>query len=117
MSMHLVGPHMTTTNYSKRKSKKVSNKMRQAQEKHQMFLDSMGVGKRTELKGVDVVDNTYRRKQKLSNVICSNGVKKETPQLTAQSGIVGIVTTHKSNIMPIRKDNPQAAVDAANMRR
>ena len=71
MSMHLVGPHMTTTNYSKRKSKKVSNKMRQAQEKHQMFLDSMGVGKRTELKGVDVVDNTYRRKQKLSNMVWS----------------------------------------------
>ena len=55
MSMHLVGPHMTTTNYSKRKSKKVSNKTRMAQEKHQMFLDSMGVGKRKELKGVDVV--------------------------------------------------------------
>lgn len=116
MSMHLVGPHMTTTNYSKRKSKKVSNKMRLAQEKHQMFLDSMGVGKRTELKGVDVVDNTYRRKQKLSNVICSNGVKKETPTYTGNE-IAGIVTTHKSNLMPIRKDNKQAAVDAANMRR
>lgn len=117
MSMHLVGPHMTTTNYSKRKSKKMSKKMQEAHAKHQMFLDNMGVGKRTELKGVDVVDNTYRRKQKLSNVICSNGVKKETPQLTADSGIVGIVTTHKSNLMPIRKDNKQAAVDAANMRR
>lgn len=115
--MHLVGPHMTTTNYSKRKSKKMSKKMQEAHAKHQMFLDSMGVGKRTELKGVDVVDNTYRRKQELSNVICSNGFKKETPQLTADSGIVGIVTTHKSNLMPIRKDNKQAAVDAANMRR
>ena len=108
---------MTTTNYSKRKSKKMSKKMQEAHAKHQMFLDNMGVGKRTELKGVDVVDNTYRRKQKLSNVICSNGVKKETPQLTADSGIVGIVTTHKSNLMPIRRDNKQAAVDAAKMRR
>ena len=117
MSMHLVGPHMTTTNYKKRKSKKMSTKMQRAQEKHQMFLDSMGVGKRSDLKGVTVIDGTHRRKQNLSNVICANGIKKETPQLTAESGIIGIVTTHKSNIMPIRKDNPQAAVDAANMRR
>jgi hypothetical protein len=27
------------------------------------------------------------------------------------------VVTHKSNLMPIRKDNKQAAIDAANMRR
>ena len=107
---------MTTTNYSKRKSKKMSKKMQEAHAKHQQFLDSMGVGKRTELKGVDVVDNTYRRKQKLSNVICSNGVKKETPTYTGKE-TAGIVTTHKSNLLPIRKDNKQAAVDAANMRR
>ena len=31
--------------------------------------------------------------------------------------IAGIVVTHKSNLMPVRKDNKQAAVDAANMRR
>ena len=31
--------------------------------------------------------------------------------------IAGIVVTHKSNLMPIRKDNKQAAVDAASMRR
>jgi hypothetical protein len=31
--------------------------------------------------------------------------------------IMGIVVTHKSNLMPIRKDNKQAAVDASQMRR
>jgi hypothetical protein len=31
--------------------------------------------------------------------------------------IMGIVVTHKSNLVPIRRDNKQAAIDASQMRR
>ena len=51
-----------------------------------------------------------------SDRICSNGSKKESIKYTGDE-IAGIVVTHKSNLMPIRKDNKQAAVDAAQMRR
>ena len=53
---------------------------------------------------------------KLSNRVCSSGVAKETPKYTGDE-IAGIVVTHKSNLMPIRKDNKTAAKDAASMRR
>lgn len=52
----------------------------------------------------------------LSNKVCSSGVAKETTKYTGNE-IAGIVTTHKSNLMPIRKDNKNAAKDAASMRR
>jgi len=51
----------------------------------------------------------------LSNTI-DNGVLKETTKYTGNE-IAGIVVTHKSNLMPIRKDNKQGIIDAANMRR
>ena len=51
-----------------------------------------------------------------SDTICSNGTRKESTKYTGDE-IAGIVVTHKSNLMPIRKDNKQAAVDAASMRR
>jgi hypothetical protein len=42
---------------------------------------------------------------------------KRQEQYYSGTEISGIVTTHKSNLMPVRKDNKQAAVDAAQMRR
>ena len=52
----------------------------------------------------------------LSNKVCSSGIAKEVSRYTGDE-IAGIVVTHKSNLMPIRKDNKTAAVDAAAMRR
>ena len=53
---------------------------------------------------------------KLSDRVCSSGLAKEASKYTGDE-IAGIVVTHKSNLMPIRKDNKTAAVDAASMRR
>ncbi len=51
----------------------------------------------------------------------SDNIPCKTPkkQQNVYSGneIMGYVVTHKSNLMPIRKDNKQAAIDAAQMRR
>ena len=60
-----------------------------------------------------VVSNFIR---KMLPSMSSNGTKKEAVKYTGNE-IAGIVVTHKSNLMPVRKDNKQAAVDAANMRR
>jgi hypothetical protein len=61
----------------------------------------------------DYSSNNYRV---TSNTIPGNGSKKNQ-NIYSGDEISGLVTTHKSNIMPIRKDNPQAAIDAAQMRR
>ena len=53
---------------------------------------------------------------KTSDTIPTNGHKKFENTYTGNE-IAGIVTTHKSNLMPIRRDNKTAAIDAATMRR
>ena len=42
---------------------------------------------------------------------------KKAENVYSGNEIMGIVVTHKSNLMPIRKDNKQAAIDASQMRR
>ena len=51
-----------------------------------------------------------------SNTIPGNGSKKKELFYSGDE-ILGICQLHKSNAVPIRKDNPQAAIDAAQMRR
>ena len=53
---------------------------------------------------------------KTSDVICANGSAKVRPCYTGNE-IMGIVVSHKSNLMPIRRDNKAEAVEAARMRR
>jgi hypothetical protein len=47
--------------------------------------------------------------------IPGNGTKKDANVYTGDE-IAGIATMHKSNAVPIRRDNKQAAVDVTNMR-
>ena len=124
MSMHLVGPHMTTTRYN-RKSKKPNKRLAKAQAEHAAWLEKMGVGKvklpvnkKGERVGLNDIPD-YKQHQataQLSNRVAANGIARERVQYTGTE-IAGIVVTHKSNLMPVRKDNKQAAIDAATMRR
>ena len=41
MSMHLVGPYMTTTSYKKRKAKKKTQKQIEAEARHEKWLRKM----------------------------------------------------------------------------
>ena len=43
MTMHLVGPWLTTTSYKKRKSKGITQRDRDAQKEHNKFLKSLGI--------------------------------------------------------------------------
>lgn len=125
MSMHLVGPYMTTTKYNRKQKASKNKRLEKAQTEHEAWLKSMGVGK-TQLpvdqKGrrvgiYDIPD--YREHQataQLSNKVAGVAPAREQAKYTGDE-IAGIVTTHKSNLMPVRRDNKQAAKDAASMRR
>lgn len=89
-----------------------------AQEKEmERFLKRMGykgTAPKTSVNEIpDYSTNNYRI---TSNAIPGNGSKLKSNRYSGNE-IAGIVVTHKSNLMPIRKDNPQAAIDAAQMRR
>ena len=121
--MHLVRG-MNSNNTRKRKASK-SKRLAQAHAEHEAWLASMGVGKSRDAlydrwgkrKGLnDRPDLKIDSTVKTSDNIPANGAAKNRSKYTGDE-IAGIVVTHKSNLMPIRKDNKQAAVDAASMRR
>ena len=97
-----------------------------AKKEHEEWLASMGYkggkslrGKHGKRVGVYSFPNLREglvQLPKTSDRVAGNGTKKDNVKYTGDE-IAGIVTTHKSNLMPIRKDNKQAAVDAASMRR
>lgn len=142
MTMHLVGPYMTTTNYKKRKQKKLTDnqrlkleqewraynkRMRQQNchsaqfEQFEQYLSYLrGEHKPRQTKFEKYVPSqTYRRETpnypSLSNSIDGFAPRKESQQYTGDL-IVGIGTMHKSNAVPIMRGTNEAK-DLANMRR
>lgn len=126
MSMHLVGPYMTTTKYNRKKKTGNNKRLQQAQAEHEAWLESMGVGKKQleeklydkygKRKSVNNIPDYNTGPRMTSDRVAGHGAAKERLQYTGDE-IAGIVVTHKSNLMPVRKDNKQAAIDAATMRR
>ena len=86
MSMHLVGPYMTTTNSRKRKAKKKSAKLLKAEQEHEAYLKKLGVGK-TELPrnaqghrvGLNEIPDyrADRAQHELTNKVAANGAARE----------------------------------------
>ena len=126
MSMHLVGPYMTTTKYNRKKKASNNKRLQAAQAEHEAWLESMGVGKKQleeklydkygKRKSVNNIPDYNTGPRMTSDRVAGHGAAKERLQYTGDE-IAGIVVTHKSNLMPVRKDNKQAAIDAATMRR
>lgn len=128
MTMHLVGPALTTTRYNKKKKKVTNKRLLDAQARHEEWLKSRGLDdeslakklpkdKKGKRKGIyEIPDYRVDTSVRLSNTVAGNGAKKEEKVYTGNE-IVGIAVTHKSNLVPIRKDNKQAAIDVAQMRR
>lgn len=123
MTMHLVGPYMTTTNYKPRKAKKKNKRQLAADAKHAKFLRKHGVHpdqladkekiKRSSLNQIPDYKSEVELPT-LSNGV-GNGFAKKQNVYTGDE-IVGIATMHKSNAVPIRKDS-NAAIEIAHMRR
>lgn len=143
MSMHLVGPYMTTTRYNRKKNKKQLNdaqleklkvewrqynkRMRkmnchsaQFEEFDDYIAYTQGKYKPT-IKGSDEtlkVKESYRRTTPhipSSNNIAGSAPRKEPNKYTGDL-IVGIGTMHKSNAVPIMRGTNEAK-EIANMRR
>lgn len=83
-----------------------------AQSDHNEFLRSMGIdpdkkGKRNEKRESYVSNTTTYSTTATSNTIPGNGTKTETPEYSGDY-IIGIATTHKSNLVPVgRGDDPK----------
>lgn len=117
MSMHMIRGVQVHGVGKRRKAKQKSKKLLIAEAEHNKFLEKLGVGKSKTDYRYDLPNyKTNNNLPPTSDTICSNGIKKQTNKYTGNE-IAGIVVTHKSNLMPVRKDNKEAAVDAANMRR
>lgn len=123
MSMHLEKAYLTTTRYNSKQKKSKSKRLAQANVEHEAWLKSMGVGKtklptnaKGERLGINDIPDYSTGPRMTSDRVAGNGAARERQQYTGTE-IAGIVVTHKSNLMPVRKDNKQAAIDAATMRR
>jgi hypothetical protein len=113
MSMHLVRG-MSSLNSRKRKVKREPG-WKQRLDEHEEYLKSLGVtDKKTDYR-YDMPDYSTGPRM-TSDRVAGNGTKKDSMRYTGNE-IMGIANTHKSNAMPIRRDNKQAAIDAAQMRR
>lgn len=127
MSMHLVGPYMTTTNYKKRKQKGLTKRDREAKVEHDKWLRKQGVHPdqlaEKKAKNGNTVLNSIpdytdgRRGLPTSDRIDSGGYKKDRQVYSGERQLLGVATMHKSNMVPIFADKKEDAKDIANMRR
>ena len=115
---------MTTTNTRKRRVKKSPRQIK-AEQEHEAWLKSMGVGKTklpTNAKGErvglnDIPDYKTRQTAELSNNIAGHGTARDRHVYSGERVLLGVATMHKSNMVPIFADKKEDAKDIAEMRR
>jgi len=123
MSMHLEKAYLTTTRYNSKQKKSKSKRLAQARADHEAWLKSMGVGKtqlptnkKGERLGIYERPDLSTGPRMTSDTVAGNGSAKEVKRYTGYE-IMGVTLNHKSNYEPVRRDNRQAAIDSAHMRR
>ena len=141
MTMHLVGPYMTTTNYKKRNAKKLTDNQRLKLEQEWRAYNKRMRKINCHSAQFDTFEQylSYLRgeqkvtKKNFEPYVPSRSYHRETPhipsygdgvgnapkkQATSYTGdlIVGIATMHKSNAVPVMRGTTQAE-DIAKMRR
>ena len=125
MSMHLVGPYMTTTQYS-RKKKKPNAKQARANAEHEKWLRKRGVHpeqleakkkKNANISVLSVPDyRTSGNSIPTSDVIPGGSTAQKERQIySGERRLLGIATMHKSNMVPVF--DSKDAKDIAKMRR
>ena len=126
MSMHLVGPYMTTTSYKKRKAKKKTQKQIEAEARHEKWLRKMNAHpeqvarnkeKNANISILSVPD--YRSSGNsipTSDVIPGGSTAPAERQVySGERRLLGVATMHKSNMVPVF--DSKDAKDIAKMRR
>jgi len=146
MTMSLVGPYMTTTNYKKRKAKKLTpNKLEALRADWRKYNKDMRRKNMHSLQWEDFDDyvayvqgNPPKRKnekQEFTTYTPKEPMRRETPQIPSRgdgigngfkreantySGerqLLGVATMHKSNMVPVFADQKEQAKEIASMRR
>ena len=126
MSMHLVGPYMTTTSYKKRKAKNKTKKMLEAEAKHEKWLRKMNAHpeqiarnkeKNANVSILSVPDYSSDRPTIPTSDVIPGGstAQKERLVYSGERRLLGIATMHKSNMVPVF--DTKDAKDIARMRR
>lgn len=115
MTMHLVGPYMTTTKYNSKTKKTKNKRLLAAQERHEKWMEEQGYNKVAKAPVNSIPDyKSTKPSVPLSNKVCSNGIAKDRNVYTGTL-IKGIATTHKSNAIPIT--TAEQAIEVSAMRR
>lgn len=142
MSMHLVGPYLTTTNYRKRKGKvtqaqmnrwmegwrekcKLNKRLGLAKPTFEEYVDALHGRVKAEKKFVllkpshdPVMEKIKQHKEMYPSAMgfgTANSTAKKEPQKYTGTLIKGIATMHKSNAVPVI--DQKQAIEIANMRR
>ena len=126
MSMHLVGPYMTTTSYKKRKAKKKTQKQIEAEAKHEKWLRKMNAHpeqiarnkeKNANVSILSVPDYSSDRPTIPTSDVIPGGstARQERLIYSGERRLLGIATMHKSNMVPVF--DSKDAKDIAKMRR
>lgn len=128
MTMHIVGPYLTTTNTKKRKTQKFQSAEHKAKylaqkEAWEDLLKKHGVDKLPKKKvkssGTLKTTETFHRETphypSLNSKDGCGVAAKKAPSVYTGSLIKGIATMHKSNAVPVFSD--EQAIDIAKMRR
>ena len=130
MSMHLVGPYMTTTKYNRRKKPTKNKRQLAAQSEHEKWLSKMGVhpdqlaekkAKRGNVTTVEFPDYTSDSTNRIPTSDRIPGgaptKQKERQVYSGERQLLGVATMHKSNMVPIFADKREEAKEIARMRR
>ena len=144
MTMSLVGPYLTTTNYKKRKQKpRTKNQQLAFEQQHREYNKSMKrMGCHSQMMTLEEYDlycrGQYKPKAKKTEsktYTPPEPYRRETPNIpSAGNGIgvatvkeqmtysgerqlLGIATMHKSNMVPVFADQKEQAKEIASMRR
>ena len=126
MSMHLVGPYMTTTSYKKRKAKKKTQKQIEADARHEKWLRKMNAHpeqiarnkeKNANIPILSVPDYSSDRNSIPTSDVIPGGstAPKERLVYSGERRLLGVATMHKSNMVPVF--DSKDAKDIAKMRR
>jgi len=125
MSMHLMGPYMTTTKYNSKKSnRKKTAKQLKAEAEHDKFLRKQGVhpeqlSAKKKRQALNSIPDYKANKPdvKLSNKIAGHGPARQSNTYSGERQLLGIATMHKSNMVPVFADRKEDAKDISSMRR
>lgn len=130
MTMHLMGPYMTTTVYNRKNKSNKTKRQVQAEQEHEKYLRKMGVhpeqrANRKPTKGDKCYGSTTGSNPVREGSIPSSSAnslfydksmaKPEEKVYNGKRKLLGIATLHKSNMVPVF--DKESAIEIAKMRR